>query len=198
MTTSTQPLTELQAVNTMLAAVFEAPVNTLDSAGTEDVAIAQRMLGDKVREVLLKGIASNVETNVVLTPDANTKQIPLPNNVLRVDSTASDGADVVQRGLRLYDRGNHTFLFDRAVRVEIYYLLEWSELPEHIKYPIAVLAARRFQNHVLGQNGKGGYDERDELDALALLSDADTDMEDSNMLTDSWSVSSILDRESYL
>lgn len=194
MATSTDALTELEAVNMMLAAVFEAPVNTLEPAGIDDVAIAVRMLNGKVREVLLKGLAFNSERQVTLTPDAGTGKIPLPANTLRVDPERDDGTDAVQRGGFLYDRTKHTFVFTRAVKCEMVFHLPWDDLPEHVKYPIAICAARRFQKHTFGDSDKGGYDAQDELEAKALLMEADTDTEDSNMTADSWSVASILQR----
>lgn len=193
MTTGTTALTELDAINDMLAAVFEAPVNTLEVAGIEDVAIAKRYLSAKVREVLLKGIANNTERNVTLTPDG-TGKIPLPANTLRVDAEETDGADVVQRGGYLYDRVNHTYQFTRAVVCSMVYHLEWNDLPEHVKQPILTLAARRFQNRILGAADKGVYDEDDQIEAKALLNEADLDIEDANMNTDSWSVYSMLER----
>lgn len=194
MSTATAPQTELEAINMMLAAVFEAPVNTLEPVGIEDVAIALRMLRGKVREVCMRGLAFNSEREVTLTPDSTTNKIPLPSNTLRVDSEASDGLDVVQRGGFLYDRENHRFTFERAVSVEIIYAFEWTDLPEHVKYPIAILASRRFQKHTFGDADKGGYDSTDEFEAKSLLKEADADTEDSNMTTDSWSVYSILER----
>lgn len=194
MSTTTDPLTEIEAVNMMLAAIFEAPVNTLEPVGIDDVAIALRMLNGKVREVLLKGLATNSERQVTLTPDATTGKIPLPSNTLRVDPERDDGADAVQRGGFLYDRENHTFVFTRPVKVEIVYHLPWDDLPEHVKYPIVVCAARRFQKHTFSDSDKGGYDAQDEFDAKALLMEADTDTEDSNMMDDSWSVAAILQR----
>lgn len=194
MATGTGALTELEAINAMLAAVFESPVQTLDVTGIEDVAIAKRLLSDVVRKTLIKGTANNVEREVTLVRDSTTNKIPLPANVLFVDSEPSDGADVVQRGGFLYDRENHTFNFTRNVVVKIFYHLEWADLPETIKYAAQVLAARRFQKHVLGDANKGGYDAEDETEARALLGEADMDSEDANMATDSWSVYSILER----
>jgi endonuclease V-like protein UPF0215 family len=111
-----------------------------------------------------------------------------------VDAEDSDGADVVQRGSYLYDRENHTFVFTRSVTCAMVFHLEWADLPEHVKQPIIVLAARRFQARVLGSADKGMYDGEDAVEARALLGEADDEIEDANMYTDSWSVASILER----
>lgn len=194
MSTGTTTLTELEAINTMLSAVWEAPVNSLDVAGIEDVAIAQRTLANEVRFRLARGSANNIERCVTLSRDANTGKIPVPANALRVDVERSEGVDAVQRGPYLYDRTNHTFIFDRDLKCEVFYHLEWDDLPEHIKNAVMVLASRKFQAEVLGSADKGKYTSADELEARALFNDADTDLEDSNMSTDSWSVASILCR----
>lgn len=192
--TGVAPLSQLDAVNLMLAAVFEAPVNTLDVAGIEDVAVAQRLLSLKVRQVLTSGQVVNSEEEVTLARDSITGKVPLPNNTLRVDATASDGANVVQRGSFLYDRTNHTFVFARDVKVNILYLLEWDDLPEHVKLPIVVCASRLFQQHVLGNADSGAYTSEEEKDAKVLLLEAETDTDDLNMFYDSCSTASILDR----
>lgn len=194
MATGTSAKTELEAINAMLGAIFEAPVTTLDVPGIMDVAIAQRLLSDQTREILLKGLAENSERDVLLLPDAVTKQVPLPQNTLRVKAEKYDGRDVVQRGQLLYDRSNHTLIFQSGVYVSIIYHLEWDDLPEHVKHPIMVLAARRFQATILGDVSKGAFDEKAETDARALLFEADDDIESPNMTTDSWSVYSILQR----
>jgi hypothetical protein len=193
MATGTTALTELDAVNEMLAAIFEAPVNTLEVVGIEDVAIAKRYLSAAVRAVLLKGLANNTERNVTLSVDG-TGKIPLPANVLRVDVEEYEDVDAVQRGSYLYDRENHTFTFTRPLCCAIVYNLEWLDLPEHIKEAVKVLAARRLQRQVLGDAEKGVFDQQAEMDARATLGEADTEIEDSNMNTDSWSVLGMLDR----
>ena len=194
MATGTTAQTELEAINMMLGAVFEAPVNTLEPAGIEDVAIARRDLANEVRAILLRGVAGNIEKDVTLSVDVATGRIPLPANCLRVDSMPGDGSDVAQRGSYLYDRKNHTFTFTRAVKCEVYYHLEWVDLPEHIKHCAMVLAARKFQKTVLGSSDKGKYQATDETEARNILGEAEADIEDSNATTDNWSVYSILER----
>jgi hypothetical protein len=194
MATGTTSLTELDAINAMLGGIFEAPVNSITESGVEDVAIAKRVLSNRVRAVLVKGTANNIEEGVTLLPDALTGRVPLPTNVLRVDNDRTESLNVVQRGTYLYDRTNHTFTFTRPVVVAIYYHLEWEELPEHIKYPVMVLAARQFQAEALGSADKGSFSATDEAEARDILGEADADIEDSNMTTDNWSVASMLQR----
>lgn len=194
MTTGTAPQTELDAVNMMLEAIFEAPVNTLEVAGIQDVAIAQRTLSAQVREVCLKSLAYNFESEVTLPIDSLSGKIPLPLNVLRVSPTKFSTDTFVQRGSFLYDPVNHTYLFPAPVKANITYHMEWLDLPEHVKYPVAVLAARRFQKKVLGDADKGGFDKDDETNARALLFEADTDTEEENVFNDSWSVAAALQR----
>jgi hypothetical protein len=191
---TTNPMTELEAINVMLGAIFEMPVNTLDGGHVDDVSIARRILAQTARTVLVKGLANNIERNVVLQPDATTNKIPLPANTLFVDSEPSDGTDVVQRGPFLYDRSNHTFVFDGPVTCKVYYNLAWDDLPEYVKNPLVVMAARKFQKTTYQGEDKGVYTAQDEADARDTLGMNDADSEDLNMFTDSWSVYSILDR----
>lgn len=192
--TTTSPQTELDAVNLMLEGIFEAPINSLDVPGVSDGGIARRILIDTKREVLSKGWHFNKEKDVTLSVDAGSSKIPLPNNTLRVDANdVYESRDLTQRGLFLYDKTNKTLLFTTPARVDITYNFEWDDLPEHAKYFIAVRAARKFQDSVLGE-GQGRYKANDEAAALLLLEDAEGDTGDHNILSDNYTVASILYR----
>lgn len=52
--TSPTPTTELEAVNTMLSGIGEAPVNSLSEV-TADVSLARHILNEVSREVQLEG-----------------------------------------------------------------------------------------------------------------------------------------------
>lgn len=190
---STEPLSELQAVNKMLATIFEAPVNSLDNPSVSDAAIAKNTLDEVRREVLIKGWDFNTERNVSLAREAVTNYVPIPNNTLFVDSEDSDPHDVTQRGMKLYDKVNHTFVFNASVVVQIRYLLDWDELPEAAKHYIMVMAARRFQATSLpGTVLK--YTSEQEDNAKAIMEEVEGEASDDNMFYDSWSVASALER----
>ena len=97
--------TELESINIMLAAIGEAPVNSLTGTLPVDVKIAQTTLTEVNKEVQSEGWSFNTEIDVTLTRDGSN-QISLPANILRVDANIHQHPtiDPIQRGLKLYDR----------------------------------------------------------------------------------------------
>ncbi len=193
MASTLAPMSELDAVNMMLESIFEAPINSIDVPGVSDAGIAKRTLADTRREVLARGWHFNSEKGVTLSVDSVTGKVPVPNSALRLDGADEETRDVTQRGGFLYDKTNHTLLFDTPVKADVIYHMEWSDIPEHAKFYIAVRSARKFQDSVLGE-GQGRYKAADEASALALLEDAEGDTADYNILTDNSTGASILQR----
>ena len=94
--------TELDAVNSMLATIGEAPVSTLESSMHADAAMARQTLAQVSKEVQAEGWYFNVETEYPLHPDSG-QEIKLPENVAGVDVEPQHRTreiDVVQRGQR--------------------------------------------------------------------------------------------------
>ena len=83
--------TELEAVNIMLAAIGEAPINSLTGTVPVDVRLAQSTLNEVNKEVQSEGWSFNTEINVELTRDGDD-QVALASNVLRVDPNVHDHA----------------------------------------------------------------------------------------------------------
>ena len=98
---SIAPLTELQAINQMLAAVGQAPVTSIDTTTdlyrknsddsftqldiptNPDVAMARLTLDEISRECQSEGWSFNREYEWVMTPDSTTKKIKIPDNMLQ-------------------------------------------------------------------------------------------------------------------
>ena len=124
--------TELEAVNTMLSAIGEAPVSSLENTELEDVAVAKNILNETIVDVQTTGYNFNTEYNFKINPDTSGN-INVPNNAVYCDvsnrGTTSD-KDLVLRGERLYDRENQTFTFTDAVYVDLILILPWDDLPQ--------------------------------------------------------------------
>ena len=176
--------TELEAINVMLSAVGEAPINSLTGTLPVDARQAQSFLNEASKEIQSEGWSFNYEYDVVLTRDAGNS-VALPTNVLRVDVSVANHPDIdpVQRGLKLYDRKNHTFSFTEDLKAEIVYFLAFDELPEPARRYINLKAARVFIDRVLGDDGLRGYTQQDEVRARAVLLDSDASIADHNVLT---------------
>jgi hypothetical protein len=157
-----------------------------------DTGLPGSVLHTVSREVQEKGWSFNTESNYLLTPDGDGF-ITLTNDVLRVDTMgASSDVDAVIRNYRLYDRGNHTYVFPAAIRVEIVWLLPFVELPAAARNYIQIKATRRF--HRLRRFTQERYTEQDEATALAALQDQDCDAGDYNILTGNYDVYRLLER----
>ena len=76
--------TELEAINIMLAAIGEAPINSLTGTLPSDVRIAQDTLTEVNKEVQSEGWSFNTEIDVTLTRDGSS-QVSLSTDILRVD-----------------------------------------------------------------------------------------------------------------
>lgn len=187
--------TELDAINTMLSAIGEAPVNTVEDNGVVDAVLARQILKSVNIEVQSRGWHFNTEKDFLLSPSYPNKEIYLPSNVLRVDTTADFAdVDVVQRGLRLYDRRNHTYQFSKAIAVDMVLFLDFSELPEPACQYITLRASRIFQERVVGSQELSQFSLKDELRALVSLNDLEAENADYNILTGDYSVYRVLDR----
>jgi hypothetical protein len=194
MATTYAPTTELEAVNIMLATIGEAPINSLSSSGLGDVSAAKTRLHNTSRAVQMAGWHFNSEENYELSPTVDGF-LQLPLNALKVDTTKEfTSKDVTTRGFRLYNRTDHTYIFDAPLKVDMVLFLAFEELPEAARNYITIKAARAFQSYVLGSELIEAFTQDDEMEALVEMKSAETENGDYNMLTASFSVSSILRR----
>jgi hypothetical protein len=184
--------TELEAINLMLSAIGESPINTLEDNGVVDAIMARQILDSTSREVQSRAWHFNSENGVTLTPIYPSNYIPLPPNCIRVDTTKGDQQrDVIQRGLWLYDKDNHTKQFTKALIVDMVILLPFDELPESARQYITIRSARVFQERIVGSSELSQFTQGDELRSLVVLKEAEAETSDLNILTGSQSVSKI-------
>ena len=166
--------TKLNAVNTMLGYIAEAPVNTIadTTAIPPSAAIAKGVLDEVSREVQQTGWHFNTARDYTLTANASDNFV-LPDNVLQVD--AEDNTyDVVQRGDTLFDRKNYTDVFsNETLKVNITFLLEFDELPEQARRYITLKSARMFANRLVGSREIESLIFRDEIQAKAAMEEAE-------------------------
>ena len=162
-------ITRLEAVNAIVGQIGMAPLVSIEDNITSDAAAAIQALDEVTRDVQEIGWDFNTETEFPLTRTPSG-EIPLGDNILRIDvsDTRFYPIRVVQRGNRLYDKTNHTFIFTKdLVAEEVVLLLEWDELPQAVRKLITIRAARVFVGRVIGDLDRAQFTERDE--ALAML-----------------------------
>lgn len=185
--------TELEAVNAMLGTIGESPISTLEISGSVFTEMAKSTLHEISREVQAKGWYFNSETDYPVTPDING-EIILPLNTLSVDPTAEYWSyDLVQRGTRMYDRGNHTYTINKTVKFNFIFFLAFEEMPENARRYVTIRAARLFQDRTIGSQEIHGFTKDDENAAYVSLEHANGDAADFNILS-SPSSTNILER----
>ena len=176
--------TELECINIMLAAIGEAPINTLTGTLPVDAVTAQKTLAEINKDVENEGWSFNQEFNVKLTRDGSN-QIALGTDMLKVDANVFDHPtiDVIQRGLKMYDRKNNTYVFDTDLTCNITYFRNFDEIPESARRYINIRAARVFVDRLVGDDGLRTYTAQDEARARANLMENDMDNADHNVLS---------------
>lgn len=190
--TTTTLLTELQALNLMLTAADEAPVQTASQPGHLPLSIARGVLDDTSRVVQSVGWAFNTETEFPLTRNVDGT-IPIAPNVLSVDvDDKFTDVQPVQRGPRLYDKKSHSYTFTQDLTGTVILLLPWDELPQAARHYIAIKAARTLQGRLQAGDTVYAMTEADESTALLALHSLEADTADANFLTDSADVSNVL------
>lgn len=174
MTDSALPLgltTELEAVNAMLDGIGVAPVNSLDTPSL-DVSRALQVLRQVWREVLTMAWHFNHDYEYALPRDAGGAVV-IPANVLRIRAADRWARDLTQRDGKLWDREAKTFVIPPEVTFDILWSIPFESLPEAARNYITLRSVRRYQQRVLGDDYLGNVQEGDELQALAILYEAE-------------------------
>ena len=186
--------TELEAINIMLAAIGEAPINELTGLLPVDARTAQNTLTEVNKEVQSEGWSFNTEIDVPLSRDSSN-HINLGIDVLTVDANIHQHPtiDPIQRGLKLYDRKNNRYEFDEDLTATVVYYRDFDEITEQARRYINIKAARLFIDRLIGDQGLRTYTEQDETRARAILTESDYANADHNLLRGDPSLTSIFD-----
>jgi len=186
--------TELESINIMLAAIGEAPINSLTGTLPVDARLAQSTLTEVNKEVQSEGWSFNTEIDVTLTRDGSN-QIALSADTLRIDPNIHQHTtiDAIQRGLKLYDRLNNKFEFDEDLICTVVYFRTFDEIPEPARRYITIKAARIFVDRLVSDDGLRTYTQQDEVRARAILMETDLANGDHNLLRGDPSLTSVFD-----
>lgn len=141
---TTQNLTELNAVNSVLGAIGQSPVTTLDFENPE-TSFVYNLIQECSRDVQDEGWVFNRENYYPFTPNADG-EILIPANILRMDVSENDiyrTSDVVKRDGKLYDKMHHTFKFKRKIHFDIVWFFPLTDLPSVFQRYITNRASSR-------------------------------------------------------
>lgn len=182
------PVTKLDAVNSLLYSIGEAPVTNLEAASRTDVHRAEQTIDATSRTFQTKGWFFNLEPETPLTPTEPLGQYKPQDNVLkgvvsRVART-SDTRHYVWRGDKFYDRKNRTSDgFTKVVKFDLTRLLAWGELPASARDFIYLTAAVAYQVRSVGVSFKIRFEQQWADDALATFLTEESDSEEYNIFT---------------
>lgn len=191
--------TKLNAINTILSAVGEAPINSLTGTLTADVRLAEAILDETSREVQSAGWHFNTEKDVPLIPNTDN-EVEIGTNVARVDLEGSNvdaDFDIVIRGTKLYNRKKLTFTISKTKKYTVVYLLDFTDMPENARRYIMIRAARIFQDRLVGSEKNSMFTRGDEQQALIALRDYEMESADYSIF-DNFDVGRIIDRRSVI
>jgi hypothetical protein len=173
---------KLDAVNTLLSIIGEAPVNSLTVPLPGDASLAERTLTEISREVQGAGWSWNTMLYDSIPLDTVTGQSNLPSNTLavRFNPLAYPDQRFVLRGTRLFDRLRNSYDLRETASVavvgnttnlvaEIVEELDWDSIPETGRRYIMIRAGRIFANRAVTSSSIEAYTAEDEKEALKIL-----------------------------
>lgn len=187
------PLNALDAVNVILGAIGQSPIDNLPSSSSSttvvlaDAVIAENVLHETNRRVQTESWDFNTELSYPIVPDSEGN-INVPTNTLKIEPS-NDNPEVkgqlVQRGNKLWDRVAHTFTINKTYKYDVVTFLPFENLPESARYYITLKAARIFQDRTIGSDTLHSYTEDDEREARGwLLEQNSNDTQNANLLAD--------------
>ena len=170
------PLTEIEAINIMLAAIGEAAVSSLETATTVEVTQAKNLLSNTNRSIQQKGWHFNTEWEVSLAINGSS-QIELGSNILSLivpnRLTTIRG---ISGSMHLYDLDTNTFTFTSTVNDAVTItLLDFVDTPQTFRQYVTIRAARIFQEEIIGQVSAETVNRAEEAEAYADLLDDESD-----------------------
>ncbi len=184
--------TELDAVNSMLASIGQAPVSTLAVTGIRDVNIAKMFLKSSLRRALTIGWDFNTDADYQIAPNVDGLCL-VPVGALSVDAKANTD-NIVQRRhpsgvMAFYNKDDQSFTFSEPVTIKVIWGFSFEDIPEAARHYVATYAGRRFQSKVVGSQILDRYEEEDEMTAWVILQREERRSSDTNLFRKNASLS---------
>ena len=136
--------TELSAVNSILGAIGQSPITTLNFENPE-ISLIYNLLKECNIDIQAEGWTFNKEEHVKYSPDSN-KNVKLPSNVLQF--SLHDGLDnksqrLIIRDGKVYDKVDHTDEFTADLSLDVLWLYKFEELPQVFRRYVIYCASSR-------------------------------------------------------
>jgi hypothetical protein len=166
--------TKLEAINTMLSCVGQAPINTLSGTKNAFTIEAETLLDSETKRVQLQQWDFNTEEHYLLSPDTDG-YIKIPANITRVKIPQIYKNQYIVRDNKIYDKIHHTFIISNALLVTVIFSLEFDELPVVVQDYIKMCAAYKFTKRALGAQAVCIYTQEDLMEAKQAMEEAELD-----------------------
>lgn len=142
---------KLAAVNVLLGAISESPVNSLDDNESVDKDSALFVLDEVDLAVQSEGWNFNREYCFPLTVDTDGN-LPLPRETLRAIMVSGfTSKRTVERAGKVYNQTDHTFTWPSGdYKADLTVRLAWEDMWEVARRYITIRAAQLFQARVQG------------------------------------------------
>lgn len=188
--------TKLQAVNTLLSIIGEAPVNSLVPPLTGDTSLADSVLDEISKEIQGEGWSWNTMLYDKIPLDTNGHS-SLPSNTLavRFNPVSYPSQRFVLRGVKLFDRVRNTYDLRGSLGValtgttqsdlvaEIIEELAWDDIPETGKRYVMIRAGRIFSNRAITSTSIEAYTQEDEENARQILKRTEDMAQNNNFIS---------------
>ena len=142
-------MTRLEAVNAVLNAIGDTPINTLEDDESVEVSIINEMIDFTSRSLQSQGWDFNTIPEITLTPDFRDNKIVYPKQYLHIEN--SDPSTIlVQRGGYLYNMTTRSYTFTSPIVISAIEFLDFDDLPHQFRYYITIKVAKEYQERYLG------------------------------------------------
>lgn len=175
--------TKLEAINLMLSCIGHNSVNSLEGVKSAFITTAENVLDSETRLVQLQSYDFNTEENYPLTPDVDGI-IKLPKNVVRIAYPQNYLNRYTIRNGKLYDKLDHTFVIKQQLKADVVFALDFEELPEVVRYYIAISAAYKFTKRELGSQAVCVYTQEDVMEAKRAFIESELDLGNYSLISE--------------
>lgn len=149
--------TKLDAINYMLVASGERPVNSLETEEGVDTSVALFTLGMSRKTSISRGVSNNKYANIfekdafgiILLPGLT---INIRNITPVIDSRLGtlDSIGIIDSPVRLFNMTKQTDVFEEDMELEITVDIPWERIETNMQRAIMATAARDYQYATLG------------------------------------------------
>lgn len=173
--------TKLEAINIMLSCIGHNSINTLEGVKSAFITSAENLLDTETKRLQLQSYDFNTEDNYPLIPDVDGF-IKVPKNVVSINYPQDYLNRYTVRKGKLYDKVEHSFIIKQPLKVSITFALPFEELPEVVRYYIAILSAYKFTKRELGSQAVCVYTKEDVEEAKQAFLESELDLGNYSMI----------------